>query len=193
MLTDDYSLALLPLARLLGEQENTGLCLASARFDRAYRGVLQTGVLGYQLYTYYGLVQTRYGQEVERNVRDYHIGMFSHVDELASMLEMIDGAVRIGAVITSTALNEVTTPVEMNVALALLLGLPESPHYVTDPGQRLAQITLMVPEIDWCFADCLVRARKGMIEVFSALTGMLDSTGMCVTDKATSMKLCPQA
>ena len=177
MPTDDYTLAILPLARLLGENEGIGLCLASAGYGQTCRGVLQSGVLGYQLYTYYGLVRSRFGQDVEHKVRSRHTGMFSHVGELASMLEMIDGAVRIGTVVTPTALSEVATPVEMNVALALLLGLPGSPHYVTEPGQRAAQATQMVAEIDWCFAECLARARRGMTGVFAALTGALDPTG----------------
>ena len=190
LLTDDYTLAILPLARLLVEDKGVGQCCASAgRHGAAYRRVLETGLLGYRLYTYHGLVRERFGSNVGQRVRERHISMLSHVEELGAALALIEGAVGIGTVTTSTPLGEIVTPVEQNVALALMLGLPGSPHYVTRPSQRAGQLLRMAPEIDWCFTDCLASGRREMNETFAALTTM---PGISAPGKGGTGKLCSQ-
>ena len=114
----------------------------------AYHEVLRSGALGYQLYTYHKLVRTRFGEQTEQRVRERQLDMLSHLGEFGPMLAMIDEAVDIGSVTTSTSQGEVVTPVEMTVALALLLGLPESVHYATNPGQQIEQIAKMPLELD---------------------------------------------
>ncbi len=166
MLIDDYTLAILPLTCLLTENPEIGQCCVRTGKDQtAYHKVMRTGVLGYQLYAYHGLVRNQYGEKIEEGVRAYHVDMLSHIGEFGPLLAIIDDAVGIGSVITSTSQGEITTPVEMNVALALLLGLPVSPHYVTNPARRPEQITLMAPEIDWYFADLLAHSRREMLRI----------------------------
>ena len=166
-MTDDYTLAILPLARVKGENKGIDRCCDGAgKNGQAYRGVLESGVLGYQLHTYHGLVRDWFGETSGHEVRERHIGMFRHVQNLGHMLTMIEGAVGIGAVTSRTVQGEVVTPVEMNVALALLLGLPESPHYVTLPEQRSVQVSRMELEIDWCFSQSLIRGREVIADTF---------------------------
>ncbi len=170
LLTDDYTLAILPLATLLAEKPGIEQCSARTGKDLSlYHGVLRTGTIGYQLYIYLGLVRGRFGEQVWQKVRERQLGILSPVDEFGLMLDMIEAAVDIGAVITSTAQGEVVTPVEMTVALTLLLGLPESVHYVTRPEQRAEQIARMPPEIDWYFADLLAHGRREIVGVFDTL------------------------
>jgi len=166
LLIDDYTLAILPLASLLAEDPGIGqYCAKTGKDQVAYHGVLRSGVLGYQLYAYHGLVRKRYGEQIEERVRDCHIGILSHIGDFGPMLAMIDDAAGIGTVITPTSQGEIMTPIEMNVALALLLGLPGSPHYVTSPARRPEQITQMAPEIDWYFADLLAHSRREILRI----------------------------
>ncbi len=174
MLTDDYILAILPLACLMADKPGIGKCCRMVEGQAAYHEVLRSGVFGYQLYTYHKLVQARFGEPAAQRVRGQQLDMLSHLGAFAPMLDMINEAVDIGTVVTATSQGEVITPVEMTVALSMLLGLPESVHYVTDPGQRAEQIARMPPEIDWCFADLLAHGRREMVSVSEALLALLD-------------------
>ena len=166
MLIHDYTLAILPLAGFLTESPGIGqYCAKTGKDQEGYRRVMRAGVLGYQLYAYYVLVRNLYGEKIEKGVRDYHVDILSHIGELGPMLSIIDDAVGIGSVITPTSQGEIKTPVEMNVALALVLGLPGTPHYVTNPARRSEQITLMAPEIDKYFACLLAHSRREMIKI----------------------------
>ena len=63
---------------------------------------------------------------------------------------------------------------EMDVALALLLGYPGSPHYQEFAGRRKEQGSIIAPEVDQELCDCLVRAKRNMIGAFSGLFGWAD-------------------
>ena len=84
--------------------------------------------MGYRLHTYHRLVEKNHGQETAQRVYERHLEMFGSGQALGNLLAIISSAVAIGAVTTPTRLGEITTAVEMNVALALLLDIPESPH-----------------------------------------------------------------
>ena len=179
MQSDDYTLAILPLHHLMSENDSGNPCCEWAPGEqKVYSEVIHAGLLGYRLYTYHGLVREYFGGDMVQRVRDHHLKMLGHIRELRSILSIIDEAVEIGAVTTQTELGEVTSPVEMNVALALLLGYPGSPHYVTRPKQRSLQITRMTPEIDWHFAECLACASREIRFDFSRL-----ADGYCLTGK----------
>ncbi|HHJ15621.1 MAG TPA: hypothetical protein ENJ80_02880 [Gammaproteobacteria bacterium] len=183
MLTDDYTLAILPLACLIAEKPVTAPSI--------YHKVLRSGVLGYQLYTYHNLVRARFSEQVEQRVRERQLALLSHLGEFGPLLAIINDAVDIGAVTTPTSQGEVVTPVEMTVALALLLGLPESLHYVTHPGQRGEEIARMSPEIDWYFADLLAHGRREMVEIFATLVDK--ATQGSATDSGVRKRLHPAA
>ena len=170
MSTDDYTLAILPLARLPGGIGKNGKRFAeNVRDWTRYREVLETGLLGYRLHTYHRLVENSHGQGTAQRVYERHLDMFGSSQPLGNLLAIIDSAVGIGAVTTPTRLGGITTPVELNVALALLLGIPKSPHYVTRPELRYGQIARIMPELDCHFADCLAHAREEMIGVYNWL------------------------
>jgi hypothetical protein len=100
---------------------------------------------------------------------------------------MIEQSVSIGEVTTATHLGEVTTPVEMNVALALLLGYPGSPHYQVNSGQRVEQGSEIAPEIDRLLCDCLVRANQELITAFYGVFGCAENFN---SEKADSAPAC---
>jgi hypothetical protein len=62
----------------------------------------------------------------------------------------------------------------MNVALALLLGLPESPDYAATAARRAEQIARMQPEIDWRLAHCLTCAREEIKNTFPPMVARLE-------------------
>jgi len=175
LLSDDYTLTILPLACLMAENtEVEQYCARASEDSAAYHEVLRSGVLGYKLYTYHNLVRAWFGVQVEQRVRDHHLDMLSHIAAFAPMMTIIDGAVHVGAVTTSTLQGDVVTPVEMNVALALLLGMPESANYASSPGQQIAQITRIPPEIDCYFAGLLAHGRREMVRTFEAMMKLPD-------------------
>lgn len=186
MSVDDYTLAILPMASLSGGiGQSWQYCAGNGGDWTRYRDILETGLLGYRLHTYHRLVEKNHGQETAQRVYERHLEMFGSGQALGNLLAIISSAVAIGAVTTPTRLGEITTPVEMNVALALLLDIPESPHYVTRPELRSGQIALMMPELDCRFADCLARAREEMVRVYDwlmAMPGMANgsSAGHCM-------------
>jgi len=66
-------------------------------------------------------------------------------------------------------------PIEMNVALSLLLGADSSPHCVSHPDDRITEISSMDMDVDWVLSRCLSRARENMQNVFMPLLGCINS------------------
>jgi len=191
LLTDDDTLVILPLAHLLGGYEGEGDCPGLTADEReAYREVCAAGVLGYRLHTYRGLVAAAWGAATAARIQQRHLALLAHRQDLGALLEMIEQSVRIGEVTTATHLGEVTTPVEMNVALALLLGYPGSPHYQVNPGRRTGQGSEIAPEIDRLLCDCLVRARREMFGDFSGLFSSSDDGYVESVRSIINMQIC---
>jgi len=181
-----YSLAALPV-EYLSRQE---ALLARLRVDECvlapYRDVFVTGVRAYQQYTYLELVGWTYGREVARQVAvhqrrllDFTTGRGNNIDHA---LNLIETALETRPVSAATCAGDIAIPIEMNVALALLLGLPESPDYATTAARRFEQIARMQAEIDWRLAHCLAAGREEIKNVFlPAFTGLIEAAGENMT------------
>jgi len=173
-----YSLAALPVDYLTRQDA----LLERMRVDEGalnpYREVFITGVRAYQQHAYLELVQWTYGRAVAQQVAVHQHRLLEFTtgrgrcDEQA--LDLIEGALDTRAVSAATREGEIEIPIEMNVALALLLGLPESPDYAATGARRAAQIVCMQPEIDWRLAHCLMCARDEMKTTFLPLVARLE-------------------
>ena len=173
-----YTLATLPIGHLIGQLEPYERCSLDSSMDAAYRDVINAGVWGYQLHTYLSLVHSRFGKDIKRLVRAYQLTILGWDDGRGiangKILELIDGALDTQVVNIPTPQGTIEVPVEMNVALALLLDAPESPDYVLTPAQRAEQISLIKDNVDWHFARCLSECRDHFVTEFSLMLARLE-------------------
>ena len=172
-----YSLAALPVDYLqrLGDPL-TRICPDKA-VDPAYRGVFATGIRAYQLVIYLKLIRKRYGRGVANQIGNYQRRLLTaQADKnIPHAIDLIQGALDSHAVSVETHCGKIDIPIEMNLAMALLLGVHGSPNYAAHPDLRSAQIDSMDAEIDWSLSQCLGRARERIEEVFSPLLASIDS------------------
>jgi len=173
-----YGLAVLPidyLSRLGDPLEQTG---AEQRVDPVYRDVFCVGIRAYQLLTYLKLVREHYGRGVASQVSSYQqrlLEMEAGGYITLYTLDLINDALDSGTVAADTEQGIIDIPIEMNVALSLLLGVASSPHCVSHPDQRHAEIGNIDLDIDWRLSNCLARARDEMQKVFAPLLACIDS------------------
>ena len=174
-----YSLAVLPVDYLdrLGDPLETAC--TGKYVESECRPVFAAGIRAYQLATYLQLVREHYGRGVANQIGSYQRRLLQPVgdnlDELILALELVRGALESERVTANTHSGSVDIPIEMNIALALLLGMPGSPHYCSGVEQRVAQVNRMARDLDWSLSQCLVRAREEIERVFSPLLSCVDS------------------
>jgi hypothetical protein len=177
-ITQIYQLAALPIGYLARQDALRGRMRAYERLFNPYREVFIAGAQAYQQHTYLELVRRIYSRAVAYQVDEYQRRLFDFMTgsgrPFEQALDLVGKALATRAVSATTQLGEIAIPIEMNVALALLLGLPESPDYVTTAPRRAEQIARMQPEIDWRLANDLTRARKEMVKTFSPVLVRLD-------------------
>lgn len=173
-----YSLAALPVEYLARKDALLERMRVDERALTPYREVFLTGTRAYQQHTYLALVRRTYGRAVAHQVEvhqhrllDFMTGRGRRIEQA---LNLIEGALDTRAVSAATHEGEIEIPIEMNVALALLLGLPESPDYAATAARRAEQIARMQPEIDWRLAHCLSIAREEMENTFLPVFACLD-------------------
>jgi hypothetical protein len=169
---DSYELAMLPIAHLKSQVDPFDrYCGQTGGLTGAYREVVNNGVWGYQLYCYLALIGAYFGKDTRQQVCGYQVMLFSpdtaHREALENILGVIEAAMGTRAVKVSTDCGDFQVPVEMNVALALLLTMPCSPCFVPDASMRDARIASMAIDVDWSLADCLVTAREEVINTWS--------------------------
>ena len=173
-----HGLAVLPidyLSRLGDPFEQT---CKEQDVDPAYRDVFTTGIRAYQLVTYLKLVREHYGRGVANQISSYQHRLLEKEpggDIISYTIKLIKDALDSDTVAADTERGSIDIPIEMNVALSLLLGVASSPHCVSHPDQRNAEIGCMDLDIDWLLSNCLARARDDMKKVFAPLLACIDS------------------
>jgi hypothetical protein len=170
---DPYELAMLPIAHLMSQSDPFDrYCRQTGGLTRAYRDVVNNGVWGYQLYTYLALIGAYFGEDARQQVRGYQLTLFNpdaaNREAPGNILAVIEAAMGTRAVKVSTDSGDFQVPVEMNVALVLLLDMPCSPDFVPDAAMRATRIASMGIDVDWLLADCLTSAREEVINTWSA-------------------------
>jgi hypothetical protein len=173
-----YSLAALPIEYLSRQGALLERLCVDERAFKPYHEVFLTGTRAYQQHAYLELVRWTYGRNVAQQVEvhqhrllEFSTGSGRCIEQA---LDLIEGALDTRAVRADTRQGEIKIPIEMNVALALLLGMPESPDYAATAGLRAEQIVRMQPEIDWRLAHCLTCAREEMRKAFLPVFACLE-------------------
>jgi len=173
-----YSLAVLPidyLTRLGCPFER--LCKDQS-LDPDYREVFTAGIRSYQLVTYLKLVREHYGRGVANQINSYQQRLLDEEPggkPINHAIKLINRALDSDAVAADTDHGCIDIPIEMNVALSLLLGVTSSPHCVSHPDECAAEIGTMGLDIDWLLSQCLTRARDDMQKVFAPLLACINS------------------
>ena len=172
-----YSLAVLPVDYMERLGDPLRQVCSGKVIDPACRNVFVTGIRAYQLVIYLKLVREHYGRGVANQIGNYQRRLLTEQadNDIPHAIDLIQGALESDAVCVETDCGNIDIPIEMNLAMALLLGVPGSPNYVAHPELRSAQIDSMNAEIDWSLSQCLGRARERMEEVFSPLLTCIDS------------------
>lgn len=171
---DAYQIAMLPIAYLSGRDEPFDRYRNSTMvLDEAYRDVVNAGTWAYQLHTYLALVNSRFGREIQRIVREYQLIILDREAGAGAAtrktFDLIETALVMRPMEVATRQGTIEVPVEMSVALLMLLDIRESPHYVADPAMRDAQAGRLESDVDWNFATFLSRAREDVIAMFSPM------------------------
>lgn len=146
--------------------------------DPVYQDVFRAGIKAYQLVIYRQLLGDHYGRGVASQIATYQHRMIAKEADgrvLNDAVNLIGSALDSRAVTADTHTGAVEIPIEMNVALSLLLGVKSSPHYANHPDERAVEIASMDMDIDWILSRCLTRARKDMQDVFTPLLACIDS------------------
>jgi len=173
-----YSLAVLPidyLTRLGCPFER--LCKDQS-LDPDYREVFTAGIRSYQLVTYLKLVREHYGRGVANQINSYQQRLLDEEPggkPINHAIKLINRALDSDAVAADTEHGRIDIPIEMNVALSLLLGVTSSPHCVSHPDDCAAEIGTMGLDIDWLLSQCLTHARDDMQKVFAPLLACINS------------------
>ena len=173
-----YSLAVLPIDYLSRLECPFEQLYKDQGIDPDYREVFTAGIRSYQLVTYLKLVREHYGHGVADQINSYQQRLLDKEPggkPINHAISLINRALDSEAVAADTDHGRIDIPIEMNVALSLLLGVTSSPHYVSHPDEYAAEIGSMRLDIDWLLAHCLTRVRDDMQKVFVPLLACIDS------------------
>jgi hypothetical protein len=171
LILEPYTLAMLPMGHLTSridpfDQYCTGNCV----LNESYRPVINVGVWAYQLNTYLGLIQPHFGSEIMMLVHEHLLYALDGIGgaelKIGQTMELIMAALSTSEITVSADSGEVDVPIEMNVALLLLLDTPQSPDYVSEPTRRMERIGTISMDVDWCFAEILIRSREDITDTF---------------------------
>jgi hypothetical protein len=172
-----YGLAVLPVDYLSRLGDPFEQAYIEQGIDPVYHDVFTAGIRAYQLITYLRLVREHYGRGVANQVSNYQQRLLEKEaggSVISHAIELIKAALDSDTVVADTQHGRVDIPIEMNIALSLLLGAASSPHCVSHPDQRATEIGNMDLDIDWLLSNCLVRARDEMQRVFAPLLACVD-------------------
>lgn len=175
---DIFGLAILPIDYQHSQRDLFEQFCGDREISAAYREVFTSGIRGYQLAAYLTLVRQHYNQQVADQVWSCQRRLLDSDtadSSIASAMDLIREALDSRVVTAITEAGSVKIPIEMNVALSLLLGMPESPDFVEGQEQRVNQISRMGPDVDWVLSHCLARAHGEMLKTFSPLLAWVAS------------------
>lgn len=172
-----YKLAALPIDYLDRTGDPYESACAGKGLDPSCRPVISCGIRAYQLATYLQLVRKHYGPGVAGKVENYQQLLLPDGDArngIMMAIHLVRGAIESQSVTADTGYGRIDIPIEMNVALALLLGMPGSPYFAAGPEQRAEQANSMGVDVDWSLSQCLQQAREGMEKIFSPLLACIN-------------------
>ena len=139
--------------------------------EDAYLDVTTTGLWVYLLHTYHGLVRSHFGNFMANRVRNIQRDIFNSEesasgDSIIAALELVECALKVDVENNPDWNIHFKMPAELAVALALLLGLPDSPDYRSRKAKLSDYAVHRMPGIDWRLARVLGRGRQALAEAF---------------------------
>jgi len=177
-----HGLAMLPIS-FLSEQGNrlSGLCDQTAVGDN-YRNLFASSVWVYTLHAYLGLVREQMGAGVASTVWLRQRDMLDEVDagsgeSMESAFKLIDAALDMNRIHSDELETNIRILPETRVALALLMGMPESPDYASCIYDRSNRIRTMQAEVESYLAHCISHARKELLAACSVLFSLSGGFG----------------
>lgn len=169
-----HRLAWLPIVFLTEQGSVFEQYVKDEYIEEAYRDVTTTSLWVYLLNTYHGLVRRRFGSATETQTREYQREIFNDEqpgsgDAIITALELVECAQRVGVGSDPDWRIQFKMPAELAVALALLLGLPDSPDYRSRKPKPADYTVHRMPGIDWRLARVLARGHQEIIDTFSPI------------------------
>lgn len=147
--------------------------------EKTYSDVITTSLWVYLLYTYHGMVRTRLGSATKDRVREYQRDIFNDEhpgsgDAIIAALELVECALRAAVEHDPDWSIPFKMPAELAVALALLLGLPDSPDFRSRKPKPADYAVHRMPGVDWRLARVLARGQQEIIKTFSPIIDKFD-------------------
>ena len=174
-----YSLAVLPVDYLDRRGDPLETACSDRNIEPSCRHVFASGIRAYKLASYLELVREQYGRGVANQIGRYQQRLLQTDgemrNEISTALQLVRGALESESVTADIGRGRIDIPIEMNIALALLLGMPASPYFASGSEQRAAQAGNMGMDIDWSLSQCLMRARAEMEKTFTPLLACINS------------------
>lgn len=169
-----HSLAWLPIVFLSEQEDVFEQYGRDEGIEDAYRDLIRASLWVYLLYTYHGLVRRRFGSATEMRVRDFQRDIFEDEqsgsgEAMIAALELVESALKSGMERDTDWSIQFKMPAELAVALALLLGLPDSPDFRSRKPKPADYAVHRMPGVDWRLARVLARAQKQIIKTFAPI------------------------
>lgn len=168
------SLAVLPISFLSEQGDRLAGLYNQTAIGNSYRNLFASSVWVYPMHVYMTLVREQMGASVAEAVWSYQRDMLDHADagsgnSMESAFMLIDKALDLdGFQVEGPDAANYVLP-EARVALALLLGMPESPDYCECTSAHAGRPGTTRTEVEQYLAHCLLRARVELLAACSDL------------------------
>jgi len=174
-----HRLAWLPIVFLTEQEDMFERYGRDEDIEDAYRDVISTSLWVYLLYTYHGMVRRRFDGVTEARVREIQRDIFNEEqpgcgDSMLAALELVGCALIAGVERDPGWCIQFKMPAELAVALALLLGLPDSPDYRSRKPKPADYAVHRMPGVDWRLANVLARGQQEIVKTFSPIIDQFD-------------------
>lgn len=150
-------------------------CPETLTLRARFRELALTGVWGYQLYSILQLVGARLGAPTYHRVRSQIIETFNQAqgtgDMFSSLLDLIDAGISGYNETTRSGGGETAQPVELNIALHLLLHCSDSPFFVREGETVEYRLSRLTDDTHLRLAECLRFGREQALKAFGPYLG----------------------
>jgi len=167
-------LAILPISFLSEQGDRFAGLYDQSAIGENYRDLFASSVWVYSLHSYLALVRGKLGEEAAEAVWSRQRSMFDESEagagqSMESAFMLIDAALTLPRFSLGEREAAINVPPEIRVALALLLGMPESPDFASGMYERSERVRTMQAEVEGRLACCLLHARAALLAACSNL------------------------
>lgn len=175
-----FILANLPLHSALGKEEPFNLAHEAQAIsnDDAIQGIIFMGVLSYQFFSYFEIIEERFGEEIARIAKEHMFITLNRLnaaetdaslamgDQIKHFMNFIQKIYKTEPFTHEINGETITPPKEYTLAFGMLYGLEQSPYYSSNQrnGEKPKYLDT---NLDIKFADFLDKARQGMVDKYA--------------------------